>query len=117
MLLAAGGGSLLAADDANSPSAEERTAVSILAEKRAVIFIDGDFQVTQVMGGRELSGAAKVFGKLKSFNRKPQARVGHGWIAQRRKRKHARLRLAVKRPFSPQGKLPHPRLIGAGPDG
>ena len=35
-------------------------------------------------------------------------RVGHGWIAQRRKRKHARLRLAVKRPFSPPGKIAAP---------
>ena len=55
MLMAAGGGSLLAADDANSPSVEERKAVSVLAEKGAVIFIDGDFQITQVMRGRELS--------------------------------------------------------------
>ena len=49
-------------------------------------------------------GAAKVFGKLKAAG----VRVGHGWIAQRRKRKHARLRLAVKRPFSPPGKIAAP---------
>ena len=109
MLMAAGGGSLLAADDANSPSVEERKAVSILAEKGAVIFIDGDFQVTQVMGRRELSGVAKVFGKLKSFNRKPQARVlGMDGSLSAVQHKHARLRLAVKRPFRPPGKIAAP---------
>ena len=72
MLIAIGGGSLLAADDAKSPSAEERRSVSALAEKGAVIFIDGDFQVTQIMGGRELSNEdlqhLRVFKKLRSLS-------------------------------------------------
>ena len=109
MLMAAGGGSLLAADDANSPSVEERKAVSVLAEKGAVIFIDGDFQVTQVMGGRELSGAAKVFGKLKSFNRKPQAcALGmDGSLSAVSANTHAS-GLRLNDLAARQGKLPHP---------
>lgn len=72
VLIAVGGGSLLAAEEAKSPSAEERKAVSVLAEKGAVIFIDGDFQVTQVMGGRELSNEElqhlRMFKKLRSLS-------------------------------------------------
>ena len=57
------------ADDAKSPSAEEKKAVALLAEKGAVIFIDGEYQVTQILGGRDLTNAdlqhLRVFKKLK----------------------------------------------------
>ena len=57
------------ADDAKSPSAEEKKAVAVLSEKGAVIFIDGEYQVTQILGGRDLTNAdlqhLRVFKKLK----------------------------------------------------
>jgi len=56
-------------DEAKSPSAEEKKAVATLSEKGAVIFIDGEYQVTQILGGRDLTNAElqqlRVFKKLK----------------------------------------------------
>lgn len=64
--------SLLVADDTKSPSVVEKQAVALLAEKGAVIFIDGDYQVTQILGGRELTNEdlqhLRVFKKLKSLS-------------------------------------------------
>lgn len=64
--------SSLFADDAKSPTAEEKKAVALLAEKGAIIFIDGDYQVTQILGGRDLTNAdlqhLRVFKKLKSLS-------------------------------------------------
>lgn len=40
--------------DSNSPSPAEKEAVALMAEKGSVIFIDGEYQVTQIFGGREL---------------------------------------------------------------
>lgn len=64
--------SLIAADVAKSPSVDEKKAVALLAEKGSVIFIDGDYQVTQILGGRELTGDdlrhLRVFPKLKSVS-------------------------------------------------
>lgn len=66
------GQSLLVADEIKSPSAEEKQAVALLAKKGAVIFIDGDYQVTQILGGRELTNEdlqhLRVFKKLKSLS-------------------------------------------------
>ncbi len=57
------------ADDAKPPSAEEKKAVAVLSAKGAVIFIDGDYQVTQILGGRDLTNTdlqhLRVFKKLK----------------------------------------------------
>lgn len=57
------------ADDAKSPSAEEKQAVAVLVEKGAVIFIDGEYQVTQILGGRDLTTTdlqhLRFFKKLK----------------------------------------------------
>ncbi len=57
------------ADEAKPPSAEEKKAVAVLSEKGAVIFIDGEYQVTQILGGRDLTNAdlqhLRVFKKLK----------------------------------------------------
>ena len=64
--------SLIAGDDAKSPTVEERKAVALLAEKGSVIFIDGDYQVTQILGARELTNDdlqhLRVFPKLKSVS-------------------------------------------------
>lgn len=60
------------ADDARTPSPEEMKAVAMLAEKGAVLFIDGEYQVTQILGGRDLTNAdlqrLKVFKGLKSLS-------------------------------------------------
>lgn len=62
-------GNAALADNSKSPTAEEKKAVAVLAEKGAAIFIDGEYQVTQILGGRDLSNAdlqhLKVFKKLK----------------------------------------------------
>lgn len=55
------------ADEAKSPTPEEKRAVSVLAEKGAVIFIDGEYQVTQLFGGRDLTN--EDFGHLKAFKK------------------------------------------------
>ena len=69
LLVAFAAGSLVAGDEAKSPSADEKKAVALLAEKGSVIFIDGEFQVTQILGGRDLTNDdlqhLKVFKKLK----------------------------------------------------
>ncbi len=61
--------SLVAGDEAKSPSADEKKAVALFSEKGSVIFIDGDYQVTQILGGRDLTNDdlqhLKVFKKLK----------------------------------------------------
>ena len=60
------------ADDAKAPSAEEKKAVAVLAEKGSVIFIDGEYQVTQILGGRNLTNDdlqhLRVFKKLKTLS-------------------------------------------------
>ncbi len=64
--------SLMGADDAKSPTSDEKKAVALLAGKGSVIFIDGDYQVTQILGGRELTNEdlqhLRVFPKLKSVS-------------------------------------------------
>ena len=63
------GNQFAVADETKSPSAEEKKAVAVLSEKGAVIFIDGEYQVTQILGGRDLTNAdlqhLRVFKKLK----------------------------------------------------
>ena len=63
---------LALADDAKPPSAEEKQAVAVLSKKGAVIFIDGEYQVAQILGGRDLTNAdlqhLRVFKKLKSLS-------------------------------------------------
>lgn len=65
-------GSLVVADEPKSPSSDERKAVAVLVEKGTVIFIDGDYQVIQIMGGRDLTNEdlqhVRVFKKLKSLS-------------------------------------------------
>ncbi len=65
LLVAFATGSLNAGD----PSPYEKKTVSLFAEKGSVIFIDGDYQVTQILGGRDLTNDdiehLKVFKKLK----------------------------------------------------
>jgi len=60
---------LALASEAKLPSAEEMNAVAVLSEKGAVIFIDGGYQVTQILGARDLTNAdlehLRVFKKLK----------------------------------------------------
>ena len=65
-------GSLVAGDAAKPPSADEKQAVALLAQKGSVIFIDGDYQVTQVLGGRDLTNDdlqhLRFFKKLTSLS-------------------------------------------------
>lgn len=72
LLIALAYGRIAIAQDAKSPSAEEKKAVAVLSEKGAVIFIDGDYQVTQILGGRELTNDdlkhVRVFKKLKTLS-------------------------------------------------
>ncbi|MBC7819486.1 MAG: hypothetical protein IAG10_21595 [Planctomycetaceae bacterium] len=72
------------ADDAKSPSAEEKKAVAVLSEKGAVIFIDGEYQVTQILGGRDLTNAdlqhLRVFKKLKVLSLS-NAKIDDGAVA------------------------------------
>lgn len=76
-------GSLIAADDLKSPSADERKAVAVLVEKGAVIFIDGDYQVIQIMGGRDLTNEdlqhVRVFKKLNSLSLS-QSKINDGAV-------------------------------------
>lgn len=64
--------SLLADDAVQSPSAEEKNAVAVLAEKGSVIFIDGEYHVTQILAGRELTNEdlqhLRPFKRLKSLS-------------------------------------------------
>ncbi len=64
--------SLVAGDETKSPSADQKKAVALFAEKGSVIFIDGDYQVTQILGGRDLTNEdlqhLRVFTKLKSLS-------------------------------------------------
>lgn len=61
----------VAGDEAKSPSEGEKKAVAALVKKGAVIFIDGDYQVTQILGGRDLTNQeikhVAVFKNLKSL--------------------------------------------------
>lgn len=72
LLVALACGRTAIAQDAKSPSAEEKKAVALLSEKGAAIFIDGDYQVTQILGGRELTNDdlkhVRVFKKLKTLS-------------------------------------------------
>ena len=72
------------ADDAKPPSAEEKKAVAVLSEKGAVIFIDGEYQVTQILGGRDLTNAdlqhLRVFKKLKLLSLS-NAKIDDGAVA------------------------------------
>ncbi len=72
------------ADEAKAPSAEEKKAVAVLAEKGAVIFIDGEYQVTQILGGRDLTNAdlqhLRVFKKLKLLSLS-NAKIDDGAVA------------------------------------
>ena len=72
------------ADDSKPPSAEEKQAVAVLAEKGAVIFIDGEYQVTQILGGRDLTNAdlqqVRVFKKLKLLSLS-NAKIDDGAVA------------------------------------
>lgn len=69
LLAVCAAGSAFAGDEPQSPSAEEKSAVAMLSKKGSVIFIDGDYQVTQILGGRELTSddlpRIKLFKKLK----------------------------------------------------
>ncbi|TXT32712.1 MAG: hypothetical protein FD138_2036, partial [Planctomycetota bacterium] len=64
--------SLTAGDDVKSPSVDEKKAVALLVKKGSVIFIDGDYQVSQILGGRELTNddlqLLRAFPKLKSVS-------------------------------------------------
>lgn len=66
------GPSLLVADETKSPTAEEKKAVALFAERGSVIFIDGDYQVTQILGGRDVTNEdlqhLRAFKKLKSLS-------------------------------------------------
>jgi hypothetical protein len=74
----------IAGDDAKVPSDAERQAVATLAAKGAVIFIDGEFQITQVLGGRELGNDdlrhLRVFKKLRSLSLS-NAKIDDGGLA------------------------------------
>ncbi|GDY08459.1 hypothetical protein LBMAG52_19450 [Planctomycetia bacterium] len=65
-------GSTVTGDEAKSPSADEKKAVALLSEKGSVIFIDGDYQVTQILGGRDLANDdlqhVRVLKKLNSLS-------------------------------------------------
>jgi len=47
--------SLIFGEESRSPSVDERKAVAVFADKGSVIFIDGEYQVTQIFGGRDLT--------------------------------------------------------------
>lgn len=62
----------LMGDEAKSPTAEEKKSVALFSEKGSVIFIDGEYQVTQILGGREVTNEdlqhLRAFKKLKSLS-------------------------------------------------
>lgn len=69
LLFAFAASSVIAGDEAKSPSTDEKKAVALFAEKGSVMFIDGEYQVTQILGGRDLTNDdlqhLRVFKKLK----------------------------------------------------
>lgn len=64
--------SVLVGDEPKSPGADEKKAVALFVEKGSVIFIDGEYQVTQILGGRDLTNEdlqhLPAFKKLKSLS-------------------------------------------------
>lgn len=76
-------GSTVTGDETKSPNADERKAVALLSEKGAVIFIDGDYQVTQILSGRDLTNEdlqhVRVFKKLKSLSLS-QSKINDGAV-------------------------------------
>lgn len=83
VLLLLATGSAVTGDESTSPSAEEKKAVALLVDKGSVTFIDGDYQVTQILGGRDLTNEdlqhVRVFKKLKSLSL-GQSKIDNGAV-------------------------------------
>ena len=83
LFLVLASGLSVAGDEPQSPSAEEKKGVALLSEKGSVIFIDGDFQVTQILGGRDLTNEdllrLRAFKKLKSLSLS-QSKINDGSV-------------------------------------